>query len=149
MNQCKRRNITNDVKIGVCLLLQNKLRRNLFTDRVASGVELARACCAMKLHEVREKIKRMRHEPVPVQGKWLRSVVQGHLNYFGVPGNNEAIDSFRTEVCKAWLFALRSRSHKSRGFTWERIKRLVMKWLPTAKRQHPYPYQRLRVNYPR
>jgi len=36
-----------------------------------------------KLKEVRGKIKRMRHEPVPVQGKWLRSVVQGHLNYFG------------------------------------------------------------------
>ena len=62
MNQCKRRNITNDVKIGVCLLLQNKLRRNLFTDRVASGVELARACCAMKLHkEMEGPILRNRH----------------------------------------------------------------------------------------
>jgi group II intron reverse transcriptase/maturase len=101
--------------------------------------------CRAKLKEVRKEIVRMRHEPVPVQGKWLRSVVQGHLNYFGVPGNINAIDSFRTGVSRAWLFALRRRSQKSRSLTWERIQRLVRTWLPTATVQHPYPDRRLCV----
>jgi group II intron reverse transcriptase/maturase len=102
-----------------------------------------------KLKEVRKEIMRRRQEPVPVQGKWLRSVVQGHLNFFGVPGNQDAVDSFRTQVCRAWLFALRRRSQKGRGLTWERIKRLVLTWLPSAKVQQPYPHQRFRVSHPR
>lgn len=102
-----------------------------------------------KIKGIREAIIRKRHEPVPEQGAWLRSVVHGHLNYFAVPGNKRAIDAFRTEVIKAWLFALRRRSQKSMNLTWERIKRLVVKWIPTAKVQHPYPNERLYVNNPR
>jgi hypothetical protein len=102
-----------------------------------------------KLKEVREAIIHRRHEPVPALGKWLRSVIQGHLNYFAVPGNRKAVDRFRTEINRAWLFALRRRSQKSRNLTWDRIKRLIKTWIPTAKIQHPYPDQRLCVNYPR
>jgi len=102
-----------------------------------------------KLKEVRREIMHRRHKPVPEQGKWLRSIVQGHFNYFGVPGNNDAIDAFRTEVRKAWLFALRRRSEKSRRLTWERTKRLFDTWIPTARTQHPYPDQRLRVKLPK
>jgi len=102
-----------------------------------------------KIKELRKEIIRRRHEPVPELGKWLRAVVQGHLNYFAVPGNKKTIDAFRTEVNRAWLFALRRRSQKSRALTWERIKRLVKTWIPTAKILHPYPNQRLCVNYPR
>jgi RNA-directed DNA polymerase len=102
-----------------------------------------------KLKEVRRQIMYRRHEPVPDQGKWLRSIVRGHFNYFGVPGNSDAIEVFRTEVRKAWLFALRRRSEKSRRLTWERTKLLFDTWIPTARLQHPYPDQRLRVNYSR
>jgi RNA-directed DNA polymerase len=102
-----------------------------------------------KLKEVREAIIRRRHEPVPALGKWLRSVIQGHLNYFAVPGNRKAVDRFRTEINRAWLFALRRRSQKSRNLTWDRIKSLIQTWIPTVKTQHPYPDQRLCVNYPR
>lgn len=102
-----------------------------------------------KIKAVRIELKRRRHEPVPEIGKWLRSVVRGHLNYFAVPGNRKAVDRFRTEINKAWLFALRRRSHKARNLTWERINRLIKTWIPTAKIMHPYPSQRLHVNYPR
>jgi RNA-directed DNA polymerase len=102
-----------------------------------------------KLKEVREAIIRRRHEPVPALGKWLRSVIQGHLNYFAVPGNRKAVDRFRTEINRAWLFALRRRSQKSRNLTWDRIKRLIKTWIPTVRTRHPYPDQRLCVNYPR
>jgi hypothetical protein len=90
-----------------------------------------------------------RQAPVPEQGKWLRSVVQGHFNYYAVPSNKPSIDAFRTEVIKGWLHALRRRSQKSRSLTWERVMRLVMTWIPTrAKILHPYPSKRLRVNIP-
>jgi len=92
---------------------------------------------------------RRRHDPVPAIGKWIRSVVQGHLNYFAVPGNKKSIDAFRTEVIRGWLHALRRRSQKSRSLTWDRIKRLVKTWVPSTKVLHPYPNQRLCVTNPR
>ena len=75
-------------------------RATRFTIRRKTIAKRLRA----KIKEVREEIIRRRHEPVPELGKWLRSVVQGHLNYFAVPGNRKAIDRFRTEVNRAWLF---------------------------------------------
>ncbi len=98
-----------------------------------------------KARAVREEIMRRRHDPVPEQGKWLRSVVQGHLNYYAVPGNKQSIDAFRTEVIKGWLHALRRRSQKSRRLAWKRVIRLVTTWIPMARILHPYPSQRLRV----
>ena len=102
-----------------------------------------------KIKEVRKEIVRMRHEPIPEQGKWLRAVVQGHLNYFAVPDNYEAINAFCNDVHRAWLFALRRRSQKSRKVTWDRFKRIIAAWIPKAKIKHPYPNQRLCVSYPR
>ncbi|MFN2355897.1 MAG: group II intron reverse transcriptase/maturase [Desulfopila sp.] len=102
-----------------------------------------------KIKEIRKEIMKRRHVPVPDQGKWLRSVVNGHLNYYGVPGNRQATDTFRTEIMRDWFKALRRRSHKARSLTWERFKRLVRTWLPTARVRHPYPNQRLCVTNPR
>jgi hypothetical protein len=44
-----------------------------------------------KLREVNDQLKRRRHQPIPEQGRWLGSVVRGHLAYYAVPGNSEAI----------------------------------------------------------
>lgn len=116
---------------------------NRFTVRRKTIAKRLRA----KLKAVRTELNSRRHEPVPELGKWLRSVVQGHFNYFAVPGNKKAIDAFRTEINQAWLYALRRRSHKARNLTWDRMKRLIKTWIPTAEIKHPY--QRLCVNYPR
>src|SRR5262249_53122278 len=43
-----------------------------------------------KLREVKDELKRRRHQPVPEQGRWLSSVVRGHLAYYAVPGNMKA-----------------------------------------------------------
>lgn len=102
-----------------------------------------------KVKVVRMELMRRRYNPVPEQGKWVRSVVKGHLNYFAVPNNKRAIDAFRTEVIKGWMAALRRRSQKAKGLTWERFQRLVRTWVPKARILHPYPSQRLRVTYPR
>lgn len=118
---------------------------NRFTIRRETITKRLRA----KIKEVRKEIMRRRHEPVPEQGKWLRSVVQGHFSYFGVPGNSWALDTFRNEINRAWRAALRRRSQKPRNLAWSRLKRLIATWIPSVRIRHPYPNQRLCVNHPR
>jgi RNA-directed DNA polymerase len=38
-----------------------------------------------KLSEVKAELRRRMHVPIPDVGRWLRSVVDGHLRYYGVP----------------------------------------------------------------
>ena len=79
------------------------------------------------------------------QGQWLRSVVGGYFGFHAVPGNCRALQTFRTEINRAWLHALRRRSQKGRRLKWDRMRRLIATWIPTVKVQHPYPNQRLTV----
>jgi hypothetical protein len=76
-------------------------------------------------------------------------VVRGWFNYHAIPGNSDSLNRFRTQVQRLWLRTLRNRSQKGRCWTWERMRRLIHRWLPTARILHPYPEQRLVVNYPR
>jgi group II intron reverse transcriptase/maturase len=91
-----------------------------------------------KLGEVRDQIKQRRHRPVREQGRWLGSVVRGHVAYYAVPGNSKAVQEFRTQVIRLWCQALRRRSQRHR-LTWERMGRLAKRWLPPARIQHPFP----------
>jgi RNA-directed DNA polymerase len=91
-----------------------------------------------KLKQVKAELLRRRHLPIPEQGRWLASVVRGHLAYYAVPGNIDAIATFRDEVRRAWREALRRRSQRSR-LTWERFGRIANRWLPLARIVHPYP----------
>jgi len=91
-----------------------------------------------KLAEVNDQLKRRRHLPVPEQGQWLRSVVRGHIAYYAVPGNSRAIQAFRDQAIRHWLKALRRRSQRHR-LTWQRMNRLVARWLPPARTLHPFP----------
>lgn len=67
-----------------------------------------------KLAELRDQIKRRRHLSIPEQGAWLGSVVRGHLAYYAVPGNTDAVQAFRDEVTRYWFQALRRRSQRTR-----------------------------------
>ena len=98
-----------------------------------------------KIKEIRQTLHRQRHNSIPEQGRWLRSVVVGHFNYYAVPGNRKALETFRTQIGHAWLHALRRRSQKGRSLTWKRMQRQIEKWIPTAKVLHPYPNQRFCV----
>jgi RNA-directed DNA polymerase len=58
-----------------------------------------------KLKEVKEQLRRRRHQPIPEQGKSLRQVVTGHFVYYAVPTNSRALSAFRqhvTDLCEAW-----------------------------------------------
>src|SRR5207237_4659790 len=89
-------------------------------------------------------IGRMRHLPTQDQGAYLKRVMNGYFNYFAVPTNNRAINSFYRHVTWYWYRALRRRSQTSK-LTWEKMKRLIDTWLPPARLRHPLPDVRFRV----
>lgn len=97
-----------------------------------------------KLKTIKMELRRRLHDPVPEQGKWLRSVVAGHYRYYGVPENRPALNEFRYQVIGLWKRLLERRSQKSR-IPWQRMNRLTRTWLPYAHIYHPYPSQRLGV----
>ncbi|HKX04387.1 MAG TPA: reverse transcriptase domain-containing protein, partial [Methylomirabilota bacterium] len=94
-----------------------------------------------KLKEVKDQLRLRMHLPIPEVGRWLGSVVRGHLAYYAVPGNIDAVAAFRTQVTRLWYRALQRRGQRTR-LNWERMGRLAAKWLPPARARHPYPSTR-------
>jgi len=97
-----------------------------------------------KLKAVYTHLRRSMHHPVPEQGKYLRSVILGHMRYYGVPGNRPSIAVFRKGVCWLWRKVLKGRSQKHR-LNWDRMKRLIDRWLPTVYVCQPHPLVRFGV----
>jgi group II intron reverse transcriptase/maturase len=97
-----------------------------------------------KLKEVYQELKRRMHDPIPEQGAYLRAVVGGHIRYYGVPMNGASLSAFRKEIGRLWSLVLKRRSQKHR-MTWDRMKRLIDRWLPAVRVCHPYPLVRVGV----
>jgi len=97
-----------------------------------------------KLNEVKAELQRRMHEPIPEQGKWLRAVVGGHFRYYGVPMNQPALALFRFRVGRYWHRSLSRRSQNGRVL-WDRMRRLLTRWLPLPSVCHPYPLRRMGV----
>jgi len=91
-----------------------------------------------KLKEVKNELRHRWHDPIPEVGLWLGSVVRGHCQYYGIPGNFRAIGRFRNEVNRLWRRALSRRSQKGR-VNWERMQPLITRWIPRARIVQPYP----------
>ena len=101
-----------------------------------------------KLQDIKEELRRRRHQPIPIQGSWLKQVVTGHFAYYAVPTNARALSAFRHYVTDLWRRALRRRSQKD-GFTWDRMTKLAAGWLPEPRILYPWPDQRFAVRHPR
>jgi RNA-directed DNA polymerase len=98
------------------------------------------------LQAIRLELRKRMHLQLGEVGRWLRSVVQGWLNYHAVPGNSESIGRFVDEVTRLWLRVIRRRSQRGKNrWTWERMQRLGRKHLPRPHIIHPYPEQRFRA----
>jgi RNA-directed DNA polymerase len=63
-----------------------------------------------KLAEVKDQLRRRRHDPIPVQRRWLTHVLRGHMAYYCVPGNSDAVSAFRYQLTLPWHRSLRRRS---------------------------------------
>jgi RNA-directed DNA polymerase len=97
-----------------------------------------------KLREVKAELRRRLHEPIQSAGTYLHSVVLGHVRYYGVPMNGQAIGAFRRAVGRLWWTVLRRRS-QGNHLPWRRMQPLLAAWLPPAHICHPYPLVRLGV----
>lgn len=97
------------------------------------------------LVKISKELRRRWCMAVSEQGAWLRRVVQGWLQYHAVPHNYAALSRFHHEVGQRWFKALRRRSQRGSRLKWQRMARLIARWLPRPRILHPYPYERLRV----
>ncbi len=101
-----------------------------------------------KLKQIKQQLRMRMHDPVPQTGKWLQSVVQGHFNYYAVPGNLASLGVFRDRVLVAWWRALGRRTQRHR-ISWTRTLGLAQRWLPQPRTLHPFPDARFAASHPR
>jgi RNA-directed DNA polymerase len=62
-----------------------------------------------KLREIKQQLHERMHDPVRQTGQWLKSIVQGHFNYYAVPGNIGSLGVFRDRSMGHWWRTLRRR----------------------------------------
>jgi group II intron reverse transcriptase/maturase len=121
-----------------------KSRRGNFLIKRKSRRDRLRA----KLQAIKQELRERMHQPIPIQGQWLKQVVTGYFNYHAVPTNKRTIAAFRFYVTQLWQRVLRRRGQSDRT-DWERITRLADDWLPKPRIRHPWPNQRFAVRHPR
>jgi RNA-directed DNA polymerase len=90
-----------------------------------------------------DEIERRKHHRVVEQHKWLSSVLRGHFNYYGVPGNYSALSSFRRQVRCTWHRALQRRSQRARWTDSKRDAFDARFLLPLPRITHAHPLARL------
>ncbi len=100
-----------------------------------------------KLREVKDRLQRMMHAPVPEQWVYLKQVVEGYYRYFAVPGNRTAMNDFRHWLIAIWRKVLSRRSQRG-NVPWARMARLAWR-IPTPRILHPYPSARYDAKHPR
>ena len=97
-----------------------------------------------KLSDLKFELRKRINTDVYGQARWLRSVVQGHFNFYAVPGNGKSLEGFKTAVSRLWLKSLKRRSQKS-TINWKKLTVLIRWFMPKVTILHPYPNQRLSV----
>ena len=100
-----------------------------------------------KLVEIKEALNRMRHVPVPEQGRWLGQVVRGYLAYHAVPTNSpeDHVLLLSRRVALATR-ALAPKPEQPRHVAAHGA--VIAVWLPPARISHPLPDSFL-VKHPR
>lgn len=78
------------------------------------------------LERVKDKCRRMMHDPIEKQHKELSAILRGHNNYFGITGNGDALARFRKVAERIWGRSLARRS--GRRFVWQRFKPLLKRF---------------------
>jgi group II intron reverse transcriptase/maturase len=97
-----------------------------------------------KLKTLAVDLRHRLHQPLPVVGAYLRSVLRGHFQYYGVPRNLPALKAFHMSVTRLWRRVLAQRSQAGR-VSWARMYRLSARWLPPVRVCHPRPLSRFVV----
>ena len=77
-----------------------------------------------KLKAIRDEMQRRMHAPVREQHRWLRQVLNGHYQYFGVIFNYRSLRVFKDCVVRHWRKTLGKRSQKGR-MNWATYRQLL------------------------
>jgi len=123
--------------------ISGKNGKGYFTVKRHSIAKRLRA----KLQQLKQQLRRRRHEAVAATGAWLKSVVQGYFNYHAVHGNLDSLWLFRVRLTRLWDRQLRQRSQRH-GWNWTRTSRLAARWLPVPRVLHPWPTERFAATHP-
>jgi len=76
--------------------------------------------------------RKHRHELVEEQHRTLTNKLRGHFGYYGITGNYDALERFRTEAACLWRKWL-SRRKRDHRYSWEKFSRLQVRYpLPAA-----------------
>jgi RNA-directed DNA polymerase len=79
------------------------------------------------------------HDELSSQQEGLARKLSGHYEYYGIPGNSDAIRRFYWEVIAVWRKWLDRRSQNAK-MIWERMHRLLKHYpLPPPRIAHPLP----------
>lgn len=109
--------------------------------RVTMASRMRRTLAAIK-----QQLVRRRHDAPGKTGRWLQSVIRGWQGYHGVPDNYDRLQQFNHAIAKLWRRQLQRRSQRGKSrWPWERMNRLVRKYLPTPRITHPWPNVRHRA----
>ena len=65
------------------------------------------------LEAVKMELRKRMHDPIAKTGTWVNQMLNGHLNYFAVSGNDKSLWWFCNEVRWRWLKSLKRRSQKA------------------------------------
>jgi len=95
-----------------------------------------------KMTALTQELRRRRHHPVAEQYRWLNSVIRGHAQYYGVPTNSRALNTFRDEIQWAWHRSLQRRSQRARWTAAKRARFEERFPLPRPRICHPWPRER-------
>lgn len=95
-----------------------------------------------KLARLKEECERRRHRRVPEQFRWLKSVLNGHYRYYGVPTNIRALAQFRQAVRYIWHRSLQRRSQRARWSDADYEAFEARFPLPSPRIAHPWPTAR-------
>ena len=93
------------------------------------------------LQRIKAELRSRLHDKISDTGIWIRQALQGHLNYFAVPGNDPSIWAFFNEVRRHWMRALRRRSQRA-FISWEQFVRRTDRFFPRVRILHPHPRAR-------
>jgi hypothetical protein len=94
-----------------------------------------------QLRAIKDALRRRINRPIGETGRWLRRVLQGHMNYFAVPGNGARVSGFVFRVSRLWLKTLRRRSQRHR-MPWSRFAAILNFFFPKVRILHPQPLHR-------
>jgi hypothetical protein len=100
------------------------------------------------LEAVKMELRKRMHDPIVKTGTWVWQMLNGHLNYFAVSGNDKSLWWFCNEVRWRWLKSLKRRSQKA-YMSWERFTNLTDRFFSADPRTTPTTLSPFRRQNPR